>query len=199
MNIVYTDVLVIGGGLDRAAARHRREAPRPRRDHPVAGAAQALALVRGAGRNAGVAGQRDQGAGRQRGRAFRGYRARQRLGRRPARGPDVREHRAQGGPRARRMGRAVEPRARGDREVVINAEKVTITERDEAHGLLAQRDFGGTKKWRTCYVSDGTGPRDALRDERPGDRQRDPRARAHRGDRADPRCGPLLMAPSCAT
>ena len=32
-----------------------------------------------------------------------------------------------------------------------------ITERDEAHGLLAQRDFGGTKKWRTCYVSDGTG------------------------------------------
>ncbi|MGE5338363.1 MAG: fumarate reductase flavoprotein subunit, partial [Gemmatimonadota bacterium] len=34
---------------------------------------------------------------------------------------------------------------------------VTITERDEAHGLVAQRDFGGTKKWRTCYVSDGTG------------------------------------------
>ncbi|HEX9179920.1 MAG TPA: fumarate reductase flavoprotein subunit, partial [Burkholderiales bacterium] len=32
-----------------------------------------------------------------------------------------------------------------------------ITERDEAQGLLAQRDFGGTKKWRTCYVSDGTG------------------------------------------
>jgi fumarate reductase flavoprotein subunit len=34
---------------------------------------------------------------------------------------------------------------------------VTITERDAAHGLVAQRDFGGTKKWRTCYVSDGTG------------------------------------------
>jgi fumarate reductase flavoprotein subunit len=46
---------------------------------------------------------------------------------------------------------------RGDREVVINGQKVTITERDEAHGTLAQRDFGGTKKWRTCYVSDGTG------------------------------------------
>ena len=46
---------------------------------------------------------------------------------------------------------------KGDREVVINGKKVTITERDEAHGLLAQRDFGGTKKWRTCYVSDGTG------------------------------------------
>jgi len=46
---------------------------------------------------------------------------------------------------------------RGDREVIINGQKTTITERDEAHGLMAQRDFGGTKKWRTCYVSDGTG------------------------------------------
>ena len=46
---------------------------------------------------------------------------------------------------------------KGDREVVINGQKVTLTERDEAHGLVAQRDFGGTKKWRTCYVSDGTG------------------------------------------
>ena len=46
---------------------------------------------------------------------------------------------------------------RGDRAVVINGKKVTITERDEAHGTIAQRDFGGTKKWRTCYVSDGTG------------------------------------------
>jgi len=46
---------------------------------------------------------------------------------------------------------------RGEREVIINNQKVTITERDEAHGLIAQRDFGGTKKWRTCYVSDGTG------------------------------------------
>jgi len=45
----------------------------------------------------------------------------------------------------------------GDRDVIINGQKVTITERREAHGLLAQRDFGGTKKWRTCYVSDGTG------------------------------------------
>ena len=46
---------------------------------------------------------------------------------------------------------------KGDREVIINGQKTTITERDEAHGLMAQRDFGGTKKWRTCYVSDGTG------------------------------------------
>lgn len=45
----------------------------------------------------------------------------------------------------------------GDRKVVINAEHVTITEKDEAHGLINARDFGGTKKWRTCYTSDGTG------------------------------------------
>ncbi|MGB6018271.1 MAG: fumarate reductase flavoprotein subunit [Sulfurimonadaceae bacterium] len=46
---------------------------------------------------------------------------------------------------------------KGDHQVVINAEKVTITEKDEAHGLITARDFGGTKKWRTCYTSDGTG------------------------------------------
>jgi fumarate reductase flavoprotein subunit len=46
---------------------------------------------------------------------------------------------------------------KGDRDVVINGQKVTITERGESHGLVAQRDFGGTKKWRACYVSDGTG------------------------------------------
>jgi fumarate reductase flavoprotein subunit len=46
---------------------------------------------------------------------------------------------------------------KGEREVVINGQRVTITERDAAHGLIAQRDFGGTKKWRTCHVSDGTG------------------------------------------
>ena len=70
----------------------------------------------------------------------------------------VREHRAESGARAGGVGRALEPRGgRGDRDVIINGQKVTITERDEAHGLVAQRDFGGTKKWRTCYVSDGTG------------------------------------------
>jgi fumarate reductase flavoprotein subunit len=46
---------------------------------------------------------------------------------------------------------------RGDRETVINAEKTTITEKDEAHGLINARDFGGTKKWRTCYTADATG------------------------------------------
>jgi len=46
---------------------------------------------------------------------------------------------------------------RGDREVVINTKRTTITEKDEAHGLINARDFGGTKKWRTCYTSDATG------------------------------------------
>ncbi|OQY02468.1 MAG: fumarate reductase flavoprotein subunit [Desulfobacteraceae bacterium 4572_130] len=46
---------------------------------------------------------------------------------------------------------------KGNREVIINGKKVKITEKDEAHGLITSRDFGGTKKWRTCFTSDGTG------------------------------------------
>ena len=46
---------------------------------------------------------------------------------------------------------------KGDRTVVVNAEHITITEKEEAHGLITARDFGGTKKWRTCFTSDGTG------------------------------------------
>lgn len=46
---------------------------------------------------------------------------------------------------------------KGDRTAIINAQKVTITEKESAHGLITARDFGGTKKWRTCYTSDGTG------------------------------------------
>ncbi len=45
----------------------------------------------------------------------------------------------------------------GKHTAIINAQKVTITEDEEAHGLITARDFGGTKKWRTCYTSDGTG------------------------------------------
>src|SRR6516162_11354447 len=44
--------------------------------------------------------------------------------------------------------------AKGDHETVINGQKAVITERAEAHGLIAQRNFGGTSKWRACYVSD---------------------------------------------
>jgi len=47
--------------------------------------------------------------------------------------------------------------AGGARDVVINRQKVTIHEKEAAHGLIMARNFGGTKKWRTCFVSDGTG------------------------------------------
>ncbi|EAJ5364774.1 fumarate reductase flavoprotein subunit [Campylobacter coli] len=46
---------------------------------------------------------------------------------------------------------------KGPRAVVINAQKTVIEEREEAHGLINARDFGGTKKWRTCYIADATG------------------------------------------
>ncbi|EAJ9888640.1 fumarate reductase flavoprotein subunit [Campylobacter coli] len=46
---------------------------------------------------------------------------------------------------------------KGPRTVVINAQKTVIEEREEAHGLINARDFGGTKKWRTCYIADATG------------------------------------------
>ena len=46
---------------------------------------------------------------------------------------------------------------KGNRQAIINAKSVTLTEEEEAHGLITARDFGGTKKWRTCYTSDGTG------------------------------------------
>jgi fumarate reductase flavoprotein subunit len=56
------------------------------------------------------------------------------------------------------LGRALEPGGRrGVHESVINAQRVQIREKDEAHGLITARDFGGTKKWRTCHTSDGTG------------------------------------------
>jgi fumarate reductase flavoprotein subunit len=56
------------------------------------------------------------------------------------------------------------------------------TERDEAHGLVAQRDFGGTKKWRTCIVSTAPATR-AVRGLRTRGRRVDPGARADGGDR----------------
>ncbi|EOH0161621.1 fumarate reductase flavoprotein subunit [Campylobacter coli] len=46
---------------------------------------------------------------------------------------------------------------KGPRTVVINAQKTVIEEREEAHGFINARDFGGTKKWRTCYIADATG------------------------------------------
>ncbi len=47
--------------------------------------------------------------------------------------------------------------ARGEREITVDGSRQTISEPDAAHGLITSRNFGGTQKWRACYVSDGTG------------------------------------------
>lgn len=46
---------------------------------------------------------------------------------------------------------------RGEHEITVDGSKQTISESSEAHGLITSRNFGGTEKWRACYVSDGTG------------------------------------------
>jgi len=157
MKIIYTDVLVIGGGL--AGLRIGIGAKRrghdviilslvpPKRSHSCAaqgGMQASLAnVIKGQGDNEDVHFEdtvrgSDWGADQQVVRMFVNTAPKA-----------VRELAAWGVPWSRVR--------KGDRDVIINGHKVTITERDEAHGLMAQRDFGGTKKWRTCYVSDGTG------------------------------------------
>ncbi len=157
MKLVYTDVLVIGGGL--AGLRLGIGAKRrghdviiisivpPKRSHSAAaqGGMQASLgnVIKGQGDNEDVHFEdtvrgSDWGADQRVVRMFVNTAPKA-----------VRELAAWGVPWSRVR--------RGDRDVIINGQKVTITERDEAHGLVAQRDFGGTKKWRTCYVSDGTG------------------------------------------
>jgi fumarate reductase flavoprotein subunit len=157
MKIVYTDVLVIGGGLAglRVAIGARRRGHEaiilslvpPKRSHSAAaqGGMQASLgnVIKGQGDNEDVHFEdtvrgSDWGADQRVVRMFVDTAPKA-----------VRELAAWGVPWSRVQ--------RGDRQVVINGQKVTLTERDEAHGLVAQRDFGGTKKWRTCYVSDGTG------------------------------------------
>jgi fumarate reductase flavoprotein subunit len=157
MKLVYTDVLVIGGGL--AGLRLGIGAKRrghdviilslvpPKRSHSAAaqgGMQASLAnVIKGQGDNEDIHFEdtvrgSDWGADQQVVRMFVNTAPKA-----------VRELAAWGVPWSRVR--------KGDRDVIINGQKVTITERDEAHGLVAQRDFGGTKKWRTCYVSDGTG------------------------------------------
>ena len=157
MKIIYTDVLVIGGGLAGlrlaiGAKRRGHEAiilslVPAKRSHSKAaqGGMQASLgnVIKGQGDNEDVHFEdtvrgSDWGADQRVVRMFVNTAPKA-----------VRELAAWGVPWSRVR--------KGDREVIINGQKVTITERDEAHGLLAQRDFGGTKKWRTCYVSDGTG------------------------------------------
>jgi len=157
MKVIYTDLLVIGGGLAglRMAIGAKRRGHDaiilslvpPKRSHSAAaqGGMQASLgnVIKGQGDNEDVHFEdtvkgSDWGADQQVVRMFVNTAPKA-----------VRELAAWGVPWSRVR--------KGDREVIINSEKVTITERDEAHGLVAQRDFGGTKKWRTCYVSDGTG------------------------------------------
>jgi fumarate reductase flavoprotein subunit len=157
MNVIYTDVLVIGGGLAglrlAVAARQRGHETivlslvPPKRSHSKAaqgGMQASLAnVIKGQGDTEDVHFEdtvrgSDWGADQEVVRMFVNTAPKA-----------VRELAAWGVPWSRVR--------KGDRTVIINGQKVTITERDEAHGLVAQRDFGGTKKWRTCYVSDGTG------------------------------------------
>jgi fumarate reductase flavoprotein subunit len=157
MNVIYTDVLVIGGGLAGlrmavAAKRRGHDAiilslVPPKRSHSKAaqGGMQASLgnVIKGQGDNEDVHFEdtvrgSDWGADQDVVRMFVNTAPKA-----------VRELAAWGVPWSRVR--------KGDRTVVINGQKVTITERDEAHGLVAQRDFGGTKKWRTCYVADATG------------------------------------------
>jgi len=157
MKIHFTDVLVIGGGLAglRVAIGAKRRGHEavilslvpPKRSHSVAaqgGMQASLAnVIKGQGDNEDVHFEdtvrgSDWGADQRVVRMFVDTAPKA-----------VRELAAWGVPWSRV--------SRGDRQVIINGQKVTLTERDEAHGLVAQRDFGGTKKWRTCYVSDGTG------------------------------------------
>ena len=157
MKVVYTDVLVIGGGLAglRAAVGVKRRGldalilslVPAKRSHSVAaqGGMQASLgnSAMGAGDNEDVHFEdtvrgSDWGADQRVVRMFVNTAPKA-----------VRELAAWGVPWSRV--------ARGDRESVVNAQKITITENDDAHGLITARDFGGTKKWRTCYTSDGTG------------------------------------------
>jgi succinate dehydrogenase flavoprotein subunit len=157
MRIIYTDVLVIGGGLAGlrmaiGAKRRGHEAiilslvPAKRSHSKAAQGGMQASLgnaVKGQGDNEDVHFEdtvrgSDWGADQRVVRMFVNTAPKA-----------VRELAAWGVPWSRVR--------KGDRQVIINGQKTTITERDEAHGLLAQRDFGGTKKWRTCYVSDGTG------------------------------------------
>ena len=157
MKVIYTDVLVIGAGLAglRMAVGAKRRGHDsiilslvpPKRSHSKAaqgGMQASLAnVIKGVGDNEDVhfgdtVRGSDWGADQEVVRMFVNTAPKA-----------VRELAAWGVPWSR-----ITP---GDRQVIINGEKVTITERKEAAGLIGQRDFGGTKKWRTCFVSDGTG------------------------------------------
>ena len=192
MKIVYTDVLVIGGGL----AGLRLAIGAKRRGHDalilsLVPAKRSHSKAAQGGMQASL-GQRDQGAGRQRGRPLRGHGARLRLGRRPGSGAHVREHGAQGGARAGGVGRAVEPRAQGRPR--------RHHQRPEGHHHRARRGARPDRAARLRRHQEVAhllrrrrhGPRHDQHGGRPGHRRLDPRARAQGGPFAHPRRQPLL-------
>ena len=157
MKIIHTDVLVIGGGLAgmRVAIGVKRRGQEcivlslvpPKRSHSVAaqGGMQASLAnsIKGEGDNedihfADTVRGSDWGGDQRVARMFTNTAPKA-----------VRELAAWGVPWNRVQ--------QGDRDVVINGKRVSISEKAAAHGLITARDFGGTKKWRTSYVSDGTG------------------------------------------
>lgn len=157
MKIVYTDLLVIGGGLAglRAAIAAKRRGHDvhilslvpPKRSHSVAaqGGMQASIAnsIKAAGDNEDlhfhdtVRGS-DWGADQNVVRMFVNTSPKA-----------VRQLAAWGVPWNRVR--------KGEREVFIGGNSAMLTESEAAHGLITVRDFGGTQKWRTCFVSDGTG------------------------------------------
>lgn len=157
MKIVYTDVLVVGGGLAglRTAIGVKRRGLETRvlslvpakRSHSVAAQGGMQASLANGSKSEGdnedvhfedtVRGS-DWGCDQQVARMFAHMAPKA-----------VRELAAWGVPWSRVQ--------RGERDAVINGQRVTLNEKNAAHGLIAARDFGGTRKWRTCYTSDGTG------------------------------------------
>lgn len=157
MNIVYTDVLVIGGGLAglRAAIAAKRRGHDvhilslvpSKRSHSVAaqGGMQASLgnSIKGEGDNEDIHFEdtvrgSDWGADQEVVRMFVNTSPKA-----------VRELAAWGVPWNRIR--------KGEREVFIGGKSAMLTESESAHGLITARDFGGTRKWRTSFVSDGTG------------------------------------------
>ena len=157
MTTIMTDVLVIGGGLagQRAAIGARRRGLEvtvlslvpAKRSHSAAaqGGMQASLgnCLGGAGDNedlhfADTVRGSDWGADQQVVRMFTHMAPKA-----------IRELAAWGVPWSR-----VE---KGEHQITEDGQKKTIREADQAHGLITARNFGGTAKWRACYVSDGTG------------------------------------------
>ena len=145
MKIIYTDVLVVGAGLAglrMAVAAKRRGQDTiilslvpPKRSHSKAaqGGMQASLgnVIKGLGDNedvhfADTVKGSDWGCDQDVARLFVNTSPKA-----------VRELAAWGVPWSR-----ITP---GDRQVIINGERVTITERKEAAGLYRSRDFGGTR------------------------------------------------------